>query len=83
MPERFAAITGIRTAPGLRTACLRGVPTPWAEAAKGIFHIKGLDWQHGVQGDADGDINAALTPRLRAPQRRIHDHHLEWPVPLG
>ena len=31
----------------------------------------------------DEDINAALTPRLRAHQRRIYDDHLELPVPLG
>ena len=50
---RFATIAEIRAAAGLRMACLRGVPTPWAEAAKGIFYIKGLDCRYGVQGDGD------------------------------
>ena len=31
----------------------------------------------------DDDINAALTTRLRAHQRRIYDDYLELPVPLG
>ena len=29
---------------GLRMVVVGGVPSPWGEAAKGIFHIKGLDW---------------------------------------
>ena len=31
-------------ADGLRMTVVGGVPSPWGEAAKGIFHIKGLDW---------------------------------------
>ncbi|MYF09852.1 MAG: hypothetical protein F4229_02445 [Gammaproteobacteria bacterium] len=50
---RFATIAEIKSAAGLRMACLRGVPTPWTEAAKGIFHIKGLDCQYGAQGEGD------------------------------
>ena len=52
---RFATITEIKAAPGLRMACLRGVPSPWTEAAKGIFFIKGLDCQYGAQGEGDED----------------------------
>jgi len=29
---------------GLRMVVVGGVPSPWGEAAKGIFHIKGIDW---------------------------------------
>ncbi len=29
---------------GLRMTVVSNVPSPWGEAAKGIFHIKGLDW---------------------------------------
>jgi glutathione S-transferase len=29
---------------GLRMVVVGGVPSPWGEAAKGIFHIKGLPW---------------------------------------
>ena len=29
---------------GLRMVVVGGVPSPWGEAAKGLFHIKGIDW---------------------------------------
>ena len=29
---------------GLRMVVVGNVPSPWGEAAKGVFHIKGLDW---------------------------------------
>lgn len=31
-------------ADGLRMTVVSNVPSPWGEAAKGIFHVKGLDW---------------------------------------
>jgi len=30
--------------PGLRMVVVGKVPSPWGEAAKGIFHIKRIDW---------------------------------------
>lgn len=57
--SRFASITQIREMPGLRMATLRGVPSPWTEAAKGIFRIKLLDCQYGAQGEGDPE-NAIL-----------------------
>jgi glutathione S-transferase len=47
--SRFISITQARAAPGLRMACLRRVPSPWTEAAKGIFHVKGLACQYAAQ----------------------------------
>jgi glutathione S-transferase len=29
---------------GLRMVVVGGIPSPWGEAAKGLFHIKGIDW---------------------------------------
>jgi len=29
---------------GLRMVVVGGVPSPWGEAAKGILHVKGIDW---------------------------------------
>ena len=29
---------------GLRMVVVGDVPSPWGEAAKGILHIKGIDW---------------------------------------
>lgn len=53
--SRFKPISEIRDTGGLRMACLRGVPSPWTEAAKGIFRIKGLDCQYGAQSEDDPD----------------------------
>ena len=30
--------------PGLRIVLVKGVPSPWGQAAKAIFEIKGLDY---------------------------------------
>ncbi len=59
---RFHSISHILAADGLRMALLRGVPSPWSEAAKGIFHIKGLACTYGAQGedDVDNAIHAAF-----------------------
>lgn len=29
---------------GLRMVVVSGIPSPWGEAAKGFFHIKGIEW---------------------------------------
>ena len=34
-------------------ACLRKIANPWQEAAKGIFHVKGLDCQYAAQAEED------------------------------
>jgi glutathione S-transferase len=44
--------------PGLRLVLTRGVPGPWGELAKAIFHVKGLAWA-AVAQEAGGD-DAAL-----------------------
>ncbi|WP_417520152.1 glutathione S-transferase family protein [Minwuia sp.] len=51
--SRFVSITEARQAPGLRMACLRGIPSPWTEAAKGLFHVKGIDCQYAAQSEDD------------------------------
>lgn len=47
-----------RKRPGLRLALTTGVPGPWGEAAKSIFHVKGLDYLPVRQ--TAGEDNAAL-----------------------
>jgi glutathione S-transferase len=47
---RYITIGEARTAPGLRMVCLRGVPSPWTEAARGIFRIKGLNCAYAARG---------------------------------
>jgi len=58
--NRFVSITQARGGSGLRLACLRGVPSPWTEAAKGIFYVKGLACQYAAQSkdEPDGALTA-------------------------
>ncbi len=58
--SRFSSIAQARAASGLRMACLRGVPSPWTEAAKGIFYVKGLDCLYAAQSvdEPEGAIAA-------------------------
>jgi glutathione S-transferase len=40
----FAELEQARNAKGLRLVVMGGVPSPWSEAAKGIFDIKGIEY---------------------------------------
>jgi glutathione S-transferase len=51
---------------GLRMVVVGGVPSPWGEAAKGFFHMKGLDWV-AVRLTYDDDSMKEWAPRLSAP----------------
>ena len=51
--SRFVSIAEARSADGLRMACLRKIPSPWQEAAKGVFHVKGLNCQYAAQAEDD------------------------------
>ena len=44
MGFQYVGIDEAIAAPGLRMVVVGNVPSGWGEAAKGIFHIKGLDW---------------------------------------
>ena len=44
MSFRYVSLDEAIAARGLRMVVVGGVPSPWGEAAKGIFHVKGLDW---------------------------------------
>jgi glutathione S-transferase len=39
---------------GLRMVVVGGVPSPWGEAAKGILHVKGIEWK-AVRLDYDSE----------------------------
>ena len=45
MPVNYISPEDAFDAPGLRMVVVTDVPSPWGEAAKGIFHIKKIDWQ--------------------------------------
>jgi hypothetical protein len=46
----YLSIQAAREATGLRLVGLRGVPSPWTEAARGIFRIKGLACRYAARG---------------------------------
>lgn len=48
---RYISIAEARQASGLRLVSLRGVPSPWTEAARAIFHVKGLSCQYAARRD--------------------------------
>src|SRR5258708_35370919 len=41
---QYRSLEEIIDHPGLRIVLVRGVPSPWSQAAKTIFEIKGLDY---------------------------------------
>jgi glutathione S-transferase len=44
MNGEFISITEAMKSSGLRLLMIRGVPSPWTHAAKGIFHVKGIEY---------------------------------------
>lgn len=44
MPFEYVSVDEAIARRGLRMVVVGDVPSPWGEAAKGIFHIKGIDW---------------------------------------
>jgi glutathione S-transferase len=44
MPRGPVSLREARAMPGLRLVLLKGLPSPWSQAARGIFHVKGLDY---------------------------------------
>jgi glutathione S-transferase len=44
MAFRYVGVDEAKQAEGLRMVVVGGVPSPWGEAAKGILHIKRIEW---------------------------------------
>jgi glutathione S-transferase len=64
----YVEIEKARHLPGLRLALTSGVPGPWGEAAKGIFHAKGIPFARVAQtAGADNDELFAWTGHRNAP----------------
>ena len=61
-----------RAAKGVRVTIVRGVPSPWGEAVKGLLHVKGLDWLP-VSFDAQDEALAAWTGEASAPVAMFDD----------
>jgi len=44
MPFEYVDFESAQSRDGLRMAVVSGLPSPWGEAAKGIFHVKRIPW---------------------------------------
>ena len=44
MAYQYIGVDEARSRTGLRMVVVGSVPSPWGEAAKGILHIKGIEW---------------------------------------
>src|SRR4051812_19943346 len=51
----FVSLTTARDLPGMRLAIVRNIPSPWSQAAKGIFEIKGLPFVPATRDASDPD----------------------------
>lgn len=66
MPVHYVELEEAKSADGLRMVVVARVPSPWGEAAKGIFHVKRLPWL-AVRHDAKDPALQAWTGRPDAP----------------
>lgn len=66
MSFRYVPTAEAIAADGLRMVVVGGVPSPWGEAAKGIFHVKGLDWL-GVRLDYKDEAQSRWAGQQSGP----------------
>ncbi len=45
MAFEYVDLQDARTGDGVRMSVVSGIPSPWSEAAKGILHMKAIDWK--------------------------------------
>jgi hypothetical protein len=57
---QYRSLKEIIDHPGLRIVLVKGMPSPWGQAAKTIFEIKGLDYVAApwLPGEPNADIVA-------------------------
>jgi len=58
MPVEFINLESARTSDGLRMTVVTGVPSPWGEAAKAIFHVKKIPWKAVALDVRDAEMSA-------------------------
>jgi hypothetical protein len=66
MPFEYVSVEDAMTRGGLRMVVVGGVPSPWGEAAKGILHIKGIEWV-AVRLAYDNDALKKWAGQLNGP----------------
>lgn len=68
LQAEYVDVERARALPGLRLVLTTGVPGPWGEAAKGVFHAKGIPFTRVAQtAGADNDALFAWTGHRNAP----------------
>ena len=72
MAFQYVDFETARARPGLRMVVVGGVPSPWGEAAKGAFHVKGIDWL-AVRLAHDDPALAAWAGGLSGPAAILDD----------
>jgi glutathione S-transferase len=57
---QYRSFEEVRNHPGLRIVLVKGVPSPWGQAAKTIFEVKGLEYVAApwIGGEANAEIVA-------------------------
>ena len=78
----YLEVEEARDKPGLRLVLTEGVPGPWGEAAKGVFHVKRIPFLpvRQVGGDAN-DALVAWTGHANAPQAVLDDEPARIHIP--
>jgi glutathione S-transferase len=70
----YVPIEEARAADGLRLVLTQGVPGPWGEAAKAIFHVKDVPYLRvAQQGGGDNDALVEWTGHANAPTA-VYNH---------
>ena len=80
MPVEYIEFEAARAAKGLRMIVVPGIPSPWSEAAKGIFHVKRLPWK-AVRLDSTSDAMADWAKERSGPVAFFDDEppRASWP----
>lgn len=74
MHAEYVDVNRARALPGLRLVLTAGVPGPWGEAAKGIFHAKKIAFTRVAQSaGADNDALYEWTGHRNAPVAMYED----------
>jgi glutathione S-transferase len=66
---KYCSVAAARSMSGLRLVLTTGVPGPWSEAAKGIFHVKGIPFI--PVGQESGGVNRELVDWAGVPNAPV------------
>jgi glutathione S-transferase len=66
MPFDYIGVEEAIIRRGVRMVVIGGVPSPWSEAAKGILHIKGIEWA-AIRLAYDSDVLKEWAGQRSAP----------------